>query len=75
MKKSIRFHIGDHVHWNGSPNEFRDNRSGYIVKIKKDKAYISDNRWGPETDINVWIENKKYKNKLREVPLNILKKY
>lgn len=59
MKKQIRFHIGDYVSWPGGPNEFRNNRFGYIVKIKKNNAYISDNRYSDE-------------NKLREVPLKIL---
>jgi len=53
----MRFNIGDKVKWKGGPNEFRDNRHGNIVKIKGDHAFIDDIR---------------YNNRLRLVPLKIL---
>ena len=56
--KLEKFRVGDKVYWDGGPNEFRDNRHGTILSIKKDIAIIDD-----------W----RYKTKTRKVPLKILK--
>lgn len=57
MKKQHRFKVGDKVWWNGTPNEFRDNRHGTIINIKNGIAFVDDWR------------NKR----IRQVPLKILK--
>lgn len=50
--------IGDKVYWSGSPNELSCNRSGIIVKIKGDIAFIHNPILG---------------TKIRQVPVKILK--
>lgn len=57
MKKQTRFRKGDSVAWPGGPNEFRNNRYGTILSIKKGVAEISDCRGSDKT---------------RKVPLKIL---
>lgn len=44
MKKQPRFRVGDEVTWEGGPNEFRDNRYGKILNIKRGIAEIDDPR-------------------------------
>ena len=60
MSKRERLRVGDEVRWDEAPNQFRYNRPGRIVKIKRGIAYVDD---------------LPYSNKIRQVPVKILKKF
>ena len=35
-----RIRVGDFVNWSEAPNQFRKNKGGKVIKIKKDIAFI-----------------------------------
>ena len=59
MSKKERLRVGDEVCWNEAPGQWRDNRPGRIVKIKRGIAYVDD---------------VPYSYKVRQVPVKILRR-
>ena len=53
---SERIRVGDFVNWPEAPNQFRKNKGGKVVKIKKGIGYIK----------TYWDD------RLREVPVKLL---
>ena len=53
-----RIRVGDFVNWPEAPNQFRKNKGGEVVKIKKGIAYIKTH----------------YDDHIRKVPVKLLLK-